>query len=251
MPPLRGSRADGDGATAASHTSGPGVPAGEAYGPIISQRRSSTSRWYHFDALGSTDRLTGADGSATDTYIYKAFGPLAASTGSTTNPFRYVGRLGYYDQGSGPLYVRARWLRPATGSWLSVDPVEGEPRYAYVRPYPVLTVDASGMATAGESCQRLEPDRLRRLQQMLAQMSEKIPFATCLGDDLRDCATRTWNTLTVECGGERNDYAEYCLKNAVPFCGCTVPNVPVPTRRGHRRPVGAFELRPWMTGSGP
>ena len=117
------------------------------YGDLISQRRSSTSRWYHFDALGSTDRLTGADGTATDTYTYKAFGPLAASTGSSTNPFRYVGKLGYYDQGSGPLYVRARWLRPTTGSWLSVDPTGGGGTHEYAGAAPTWLPDPSGMDT--------------------------------------------------------------------------------------------------------
>jgi len=106
---------DGGGTTQAQFTLGQGV-----YGDLISQRRGSTSRWYHFDALGSTDRLTGADGSATDTYIYKAFGPLAASTGSTTNPFRYVGRLGYYDQGSAYIHTHDGEYRTDLGRYLSL-----------------------------------------------------------------------------------------------------------------------------------
>jgi len=142
---------DGDGTTQVQFTLNLGT-----YGDLISQRRSSTSRWYHFDALGSTDRLTGADGSATDTYIYKAFGPLAASTGSTTNPFRYVGKLGYYDQGTGPLYVRARWLRPGTGSWLSADRVEGQPRYRYAASCPIPSVDPSGLVVFDkDTCDRV------------------------------------------------------------------------------------------------
>jgi len=192
------------------------------YGDLISQRRSSTSRWYHFDALGSTDRLTGADGSATDTYIYKAFGPLAASTGSTTNPYRYVGKLGYYDQGSGPVYVRARWLRPGTGSWLSVDPVEDEARYVYGGADPVLRVDGSGMADYGARCKAWGPTFEADLQRILEDLAEKLPFVTCVGNDLRDCIARTWSTLTVECGSETNKYKLYCNKNRVPFCGCTV-----------------------------
>jgi RHS repeat-associated protein len=53
--------------------------------------------------------------------------------------------LGYYSEGDPALsYVRSRWLRPTTGSWLSVDPVEGEPRYLYVNGSPVNGTDGSG-----------------------------------------------------------------------------------------------------------
>jgi len=81
----------------------------------------------------------------TDTYILDAWGVQRASTGSTTNPFRYIGALGYYTEPDLALaYVRARWLRPGTGSWLSVDPVEGEARYGYVGGRPTWEVDPSG-----------------------------------------------------------------------------------------------------------
>jgi len=209
---------DGGGTTQAQFTLGLAV-----YGDLISQRRSSTSRWYHFDALGSTDRLTGADGSATDTYIYKAFGPLAASTGSTTNPFRYVGKLGYYDQGSGPLYVRARHLRPTTGSWLSVDPVEGQPRHVYVQANPVIRVDASGLATIGETCRDGHfGDKLKKIEDAVNYMDKHIDWS-CVGSDLRECAVNTWSTLNIECGYGGNRYKQYCNKDDEPFfCACTV-----------------------------
>ena len=77
------------------------------YGSLISQRRSGVDSFYLFDALGSTDRLTNAAATVTDTYIYRAFGEIIASTGSTVNAFRYKGRFGYYDDGAGlPLYLR-------------------------------------------------------------------------------------------------------------------------------------------------
>jgi len=210
---------DGGGTTQAQFTLNLGL-----YGDLISQRRSSTSRWYHFDALGSTDRLTGADGSATDTYIYKAFGPLAASTGSTTNPFRYVGKLGYYDQGTGPLYVRARWLRPTTGSWLSVDPVEGQPRHVYVQANPVMEVDAAGLATIGETCKDGHfGDKLQKIKDAVDYMDKNVDWS-CVGSDLRECAVNTWSTLNIECGYGGNRYKQYCNKDDEPyFCGCTVP----------------------------
>ena len=45
---------------------------------------------------------------------------------------------------SGLKYVRARWLDPTIGQWLSVDPVASEPRYAYAHNSPTMRVDASG-----------------------------------------------------------------------------------------------------------
>ena len=200
---------DGDGTTQVQYTLNLGT-----YGDLISQRRSSTSRWYHFDALGSTDRLTGSDGSATDTYIYRAFGPLAASTGSTTNPFRYVGKLGYYDQGSGPLYVRARWLRPTTGSWLSVDPVDGEPRYAYASGEPVLDTDTSGMWTVGDECGR---DKFE-IGEALRHVG-RTKWSQCVGEDLRSCMGDTLQHLEVRCVEPPH---ESCGGTDPPtMCGCT------------------------------
>ena len=40
--------------------------------------------------------LTSSAGASTDTYNFKAFGDHYSFTGSTTNSFRWVGRLGYY-----------------------------------------------------------------------------------------------------------------------------------------------------------
>jgi len=62
------------------------------YGDLISQRRSSTSRWYHFDALGSTDRLTGSDHRTADTlYNLSACGAGFRIRNNTMNGNRRYG----------------------------------------------------------------------------------------------------------------------------------------------------------------
>jgi RHS repeat-associated protein len=128
------------GGTQARYTTGLGT-----YGPVLSQRRGGTSHFLLADAIGTTTRLTDPSENVTDTYVMDAFGNPIATTGSTTNPFQYVGGLGYYHEADASLnYVRARWLRPTTGSWLSVDPVEGEARYQYVGGNPVNATDGSG-----------------------------------------------------------------------------------------------------------
>lgn len=132
--------ADAGGTTQAHYSAAPG-----GYGPLVAQRRGTTSRFYHPTDLGTIENLTDASGNVTDTYVLDAWGVQVASSGSTTNPHRYVGALGYQaDPALGLTYVRARYLWPATGSWLSVDPVLSEPRYLYVGSSPVQRVDAGG-----------------------------------------------------------------------------------------------------------
>jgi len=134
---------DGDNATTAHYTAGLGT-----YGPTVSQRRSSTSSFLHGSLLGTIESLTAADQSVSDTYVLDAWGRQVASSASTTNPHRYIGRLGYYTEPSLSLdYVRARWLRPSTGSWLSVDPVVEELRYTYALDSPTWGVDPLGWQT--------------------------------------------------------------------------------------------------------
>ena len=129
------------GTTEARYTVGEG-----AYGPIVSSRRGATSRFLMTDALGSVVGLLDPSEAESDSYIYQAFGDLAASSGSSVKPFLYVGSLGYYNESDASLsYVRARWFRPSTGSWLSVDPVEDEARYLYVGGRPTTVSDGSGL----------------------------------------------------------------------------------------------------------
>jgi RHS repeat-associated protein len=56
----------------------------------------------------------------TDTYDYTAFGEELAHTGTTVNPFRYVGES--FDPNAGFYYLRARWYSPENGRFTSVDP---------------------------------------------------------------------------------------------------------------------------------
>jgi len=125
------------------------------YGNQVSQRRGTTSSYYHFDALGSTLGLTGSAGTATDSYVYRAFGELVASSGTTSNPYRYVGRLGYsYDVDLANYHVRARRYDPPSGRWWSRDPIGfgggDENLYRYVFNSPTSFTDPFGEAIKRE-----------------------------------------------------------------------------------------------------
>ncbi|MEZ6099331.1 MAG: RHS repeat-associated core domain-containing protein [Pirellulaceae bacterium] len=97
------------------------------YGSLVSQRRSGTTTLYLFDALGSTRKIIdnpGASAAVLDSYDYKAYGETYASSGSTTNVFRWVGQLGYYyDVDRLAYYLRARPYSPKLARFLSKDPI--------------------------------------------------------------------------------------------------------------------------------
>jgi RHS repeat-associated protein len=121
----------------------------QQYGGVLSQRRGNTSHYHHYDALGSTRFLTDSTGNVTDTYLNDAWGNSVASTGPTVNPFRWVGKYGYYtDNSTGQVYVRARTYQPVVARWRSVDPVWHElgdlQLYNYVSTSPAMKLDPSG-----------------------------------------------------------------------------------------------------------
>jgi RHS repeat-associated protein len=60
----------------------------------------------------------------TDSYVYDSFGNAVLTTGTTKNPFRYVGQIGYYfDIDVVRYWLRARYLSLSQGRFLSRDPI--------------------------------------------------------------------------------------------------------------------------------
>jgi len=119
------------------------------YGNLISQIRSGTTSFYLFDGLGSTTQLVNSTGSATDSYVYDSWGNILSASGPTTNPFRYAGRSGYYnDPDLQELHVRARFYDPTSGRFVSRDPLvfaDGVNLYRYSANRPTSLTDPSGL----------------------------------------------------------------------------------------------------------
>ena len=100
------------------------------------------------DALGSVRGVVGATGSLSASTSYDAWGNPETTGGlSADTPFGFAG--GYTDP-SGLVYLIGRYYDPATGQFLSVDPLvdeTGQP-YAYTGDDPVNALDPSGAAAS-------------------------------------------------------------------------------------------------------
>jgi RHS repeat-associated protein len=116
---------------------------------------AAETRYYQYDPNGSVRLLTDGAGAITDTYTYDAFGNLLAQTGTTVNSYLYNGQQ--YDANTGFYYLRARYMNPSTGTFISMDPAQGsifDPvslhKYLYANANPVMNSDPSGRETLGE-----------------------------------------------------------------------------------------------------
>jgi RHS repeat-associated protein len=78
-----------------------------------------------------------------------AFGNIISSTGNTINEFLFTGEQ--YDANIGFYYLRARYMDPSIGRFITADPFSGfmfEPlslhKYLYANADPINNIDPSG-----------------------------------------------------------------------------------------------------------
>jgi RHS repeat-associated protein len=117
---------------------------------LISQDRGGVLSFYHADGLGNTRFLTDSQGHVTDTYTYDAFGNVLESTGSTPNVYLYGEEP--FDAGTGLYYLKARYMNPTLGRFVSRDSFSGNlsnPQSLYPYTYadldPVDKSDPTGL----------------------------------------------------------------------------------------------------------
>ncbi|WP_235908569.1 putative Ig domain-containing protein [Roseiconus nitratireducens] len=118
---------------------------------LISQNRHGETgkSFYHVDGLGSTRALTNGSGIVTDSYIYDAFGQTIGQVGSSGNVYLFAGEQ--RDLVLGLDYLRARYVSPSLGRFVSRDSFEGvlnDPltlhKFAYAHNSPTNLIDPSG-----------------------------------------------------------------------------------------------------------
>jgi RHS repeat-associated protein len=123
----------------------------DAYTHLISQEDVGIGDawYYHYDAIGSTREVTDDAGTITDEFTYDAWGNRLSRSGTTENPFQYVGEHGYYrDERVHTYYVMARFYNPNIARWLSTDPwnLWGTIHaYVYAQLLPNYLYDPSGL----------------------------------------------------------------------------------------------------------
>ena len=92
----------------------------------------------------------------TDTYTYDAYGNLLKKTGITDNDYLYTGEQ--YNEATGLYYLRARYMNPETGTFISMDSYAGSldnpvslHKYLYANANPVMYTDPTGYFSLAES----------------------------------------------------------------------------------------------------
>jgi len=107
-------------------------------------------RWYLFDGLGSVlGEIADPDGNNNPvkcTRKMDVYGAQRASSGTAQSNHRFVGSLGHTsDPSTGLIYMRARYMDPVTGRFVSEDPAcNGANWFIYCDDNPVGWYDASG-----------------------------------------------------------------------------------------------------------
>ena len=126
----------------------------DGVGELLAEIKGSSKTSYHADGQGSTRLTTASDGSIVDRLSFDAFGNRVNALGGTATAadqirHQYVGE--YQDYSTGLYQLRARWMNPQTGRFISMDLFEGVRKsplslnkYIYANSDPVNVVDPSG-----------------------------------------------------------------------------------------------------------
>ncbi|MDY6837597.1 MAG: RHS repeat-associated core domain-containing protein [Thermodesulfobacteriota bacterium] len=127
---------------------------------LISQNRaldgtSHEKTFYNNDCLGSTRVLTDPNGDVVNRYTYDAYGRTIMESGVTGNVYLFAGEARDFNVGLD--YLRARWMNPSVGRFVSRDPLLSSltsptmlRSYLYAGGNPVNYADPSGLWTLPE-----------------------------------------------------------------------------------------------------
>ncbi len=110
-----------------------------------------SAAYYDFNNIGSTIGITTTGGTYLNRYAYLPFGQTTTAASGIANAFAFAGQFGVQDDGTGLFNMRARPYDPATGHFLSNDPLGISGGDTNIRRYvgnnPTGGVDPTGLET--------------------------------------------------------------------------------------------------------
>jgi len=112
--------------------------------------RNNASYWYGFEAIGTVRQLVNAQSQVTDSYAFDAWGnELTSPQSQVSNPFRYVGKHGYYlDTESALMLLGVRYYQAGLGRFMTIDPLKITNNwYVYTSNRPTVLIDPNGKIT--------------------------------------------------------------------------------------------------------
>jgi len=124
-------------------------------GGLIGMTRGNQSYGHVFEGIGTARQLMGSQGQVVDAYAYDAWGnELTSPQSQVPNPFRHVGKHGYYlDTESALMLLGVRYYISMIARFLSCDPIRSNSiiihRYSYARNNPVASIDPLGLLHYG------------------------------------------------------------------------------------------------------
>jgi len=152
-----------------------------------------TASFYGYDGMGNVRQLTNPAGAVTDQYEYDAYGNKWTVSGATPNNMLYRGEE--FDPDLGLYYLRARYMNPLTGRFMSRDPNNGHSwdpkslhKYLYADGDPVNGIDPLGKADL------VENDELQNLTTNEARAASRLKIPV---KQLRDAI----HALKADCAG--------------------------------------------------
>ncbi len=124
-----------------------------ARGPEYERIGANDPVWYLYDGLGSVLGTVDKNGSVVSTRKYDVYGAVRGSTGPSGTKHKFVGSLGHpSEDDTGLVYMRARWMDPVSGRFVSEDPaLDGSNWFAYCDSNPTNSRDPNGLQTVTET----------------------------------------------------------------------------------------------------
>jgi len=151
------------------------------YGAGLSAMKQGSDWFYYLaDGLGSTMAIVDASGDVENGYTYDVYGEPTV-TGSLANEFDFAGQQ--TDGSTGLQYLRARYYDPATGTFLSRDPLAQLPSwlgspFGYAYADPIGLNDPSGLDSPVDNLRRrLHPCNLGVIGREACEQADRVKEA--------------------------------------------------------------------------